>query len=155
MSLRKTNEAIDHFSRAIQIAPQDAATHFHLANAFQLEQRTTEAIEHFRLALKFKSNWSFAANNLAWILATSQDSKNRNGQEAVRLAEMACRATEDRDPTTLATLAAAYAENNQFQEAIRTSQTAMAFAEKAGKTQLAGRLKERLSKYSKNQPWRE
>ena len=51
-------------------------------------------------------------NDYAWFLATSPEAKDRDGREAVRLAERAVR--QRRDCNTLDTLAAAYAEDGQF-----------------------------------------
>ena len=54
-------------------------------------------------------------NDYAWLLATSPEAKDRDGREAVRLAERAVR--QRRDCNTLDTLAAAYAEDGQFEKA--------------------------------------
>jgi TPR repeat protein len=55
-------------------------------------------------------------NDYAWFLATSPEAKDRDGREAVRLAERAVR--QRRDCNTLDTLAAAYAEDGQFEKAV-------------------------------------
>jgi len=55
-------------------------------------------------------------NDYAWFLATSPEAEDRNGREAVRLAERAVR--QRRDCNTLDTLAAAYAEDGQFEKAV-------------------------------------
>jgi len=55
-------------------------------------------------------------NDYAWLLATSPEAKDRDGREAVRLAERAVR--QRRDCNTLDTLAAAFAEDGQFEKAV-------------------------------------
>jgi Flp pilus assembly protein TadD len=64
-----------------------------------------------------------AANNLAWILATAPESELRDGTRAVALLESYARSD---DPTTLDTLAAAYAETGRYAEAIATAERALA-----------------------------
>ena len=58
-----------------------------------------------------------AADTLAWMLATSPYSEMRNGAEAVRYAGHAASLANRQDPELLDTLAAAYAENGDFDQA--------------------------------------
>jgi TPR repeat protein len=67
-----------------------------------------------------------ALNALAWILATSRNSAVRDGSNAVVLAEKATAARHYKNPATLDTLAAAYAEAGQFEKAVSTEQEAIA-----------------------------
>jgi serine/threonine protein kinase/tetratricopeptide (TPR) repeat protein len=66
-----------------------------------------------------------AMNDLAWIQATSDAAENRNGTNAVFLAEEAVAATHRRNPGFLDTLAAAYAESQQFDKAAAVEQEAI------------------------------
>ena len=54
---------------------------------------------------------------LSRILATSPDDLVRNGARAVTIAERLAQATGGKDPRVLETLAAAYAEQGEFQRA--------------------------------------
>jgi hypothetical protein len=56
-------------------------------------------------------------NDLAWIQATSEAAEIRNGTNAVLLAEEAVAATHRKNPGFLDTLAASYAETQQFDKA--------------------------------------
>ena len=56
-------------------------------------------------------------NVAAWILATSPYKSLRDGNESVRLAELAWKLSGGNDPFSLATLAAAYAETGRFDDA--------------------------------------
>ncbi len=77
----------------------------------------------------------------AWELATSPDDSARNGAEAVRLAEEACRITDYKDYGAVDTLAAAHAEAGNFDEAVRRGAQAVKLAEEAEKSSTAARLR--------------
>ena len=64
-----------------------------------------------------------AANNLAWILATSSQEDMRDGGRALQMARKVVQ--KSRTPGTLDTLAAALAENGRFDEAVRTLDAAL------------------------------
>jgi tetratricopeptide (TPR) repeat protein len=63
---------------------------------------------------------------LAWMLATDPFSEVRNGPEAVRCGEQAASVSKWKDSAILDTLAAAYAESGQFDQAISAEQQALA-----------------------------
>jgi hypothetical protein len=92
---------------------------------------------------------------LAWLLATTSRADLRDGKEAVRLAENACRLTDNKNPFLIGTLAAAYAEAGRFPEAVTTAQNAITLATAAGETQLAARNRELLELYQAGKPFHE
>ena len=69
-----------------------------------------------------------AMNDLARIEATSESAEIRNGTNAVLLAEEAVAATHRKNPGFLDTLAAAYAEAQQFAKAVPAEQEAVNLA---------------------------
>jgi hypothetical protein len=94
-------------------------------------------------------------NNLAWQLATSPDPKNRDGNEAVRLAERACKLTGYRETVMVGTLGAAYAEAGRFDEAIVTAEKACALATAANKPELLKINQQLLELYRQHLPFHE
>jgi len=146
--------AASHYEKALSIDPGLAAARYFLAVIRQSEGRQREAIEEYRLVIQALPESVKAANNLAWLLATSGDTDLRDGQEAIRHAETAARLTENKDPGILDTLAAAYAEGGRFPEAIETVQKAIMLNEGQGGADLEG-LRERLELYKGSTPYRE
>jgi tetratricopeptide (TPR) repeat protein len=69
-----------------------------------------------------------ALNELAYLLASSPEANQRNGPEAVALAERACDLTAHQSGGCLATLADAYAEAGRFDDAIAAGTKAMELA---------------------------
>ena len=117
--------------------------------------RTDEAINQYRQALQLKPNWSEALNNLAWILATHQNPKFRNGEKAVQLAERACELTGYKQAPMLDTLAAAYAEAARFKDASMTAQKAVDLALAAGEVELVTPIENRMQLYKAGKPFHE
>jgi tetratricopeptide (TPR) repeat protein len=107
-----------------------------------------------RLALALKPDMVEALENLAWILATHPSEALRNGAEAVRLAERACKLSQYREPVSLVTLAAAYAEAGRFGDAVKTAEKARDLAAAAGLKDVAAKNSERLELYRAGKPCR-
>ena len=96
-----------------------------------------------------------ALNRLAWLLATHPKAEVRNGPVAVELAEQTCAMTDRRDPVSLNTLAAGYAEAHRFPEAIGAAQEALALARMAGDESMVARAENLLKGFQSGQPFRE
>lgn len=78
-----------------------------------------EAIEHYGRALRLEPNDAAAHNNLAWLLATSEDTRYRNPKTALVHALRAVELTHWKEPTFIDTLAEANFANRNFSEAVR------------------------------------
>ena len=94
-----------------------------------------------------------ANNQLAWLLATSSNDALRDGAAAVSYAQTAVAAKQT--PATLDTLAAAYAENSQFDQAIQTQTEALKLLDDgAGEPTQQSDYNTRLSAYQRGEAWR-
>ncbi len=94
-------------------------------------------------------------DELAWLLATYPYSNSRDGAEAVRLAERACALTDRRIPALLATLAAAYAESEDFSRAVATGEEALSKARALGDADSARLSENILTSVRTNVPYRQ
>jgi Flp pilus assembly protein TadD len=151
----RTGEALDHFVDAVRLNPTNAAVRCHLAMALDRSGRTREGIVQYREALKIDPQSLEALNNLAWILAADPSPDNRDGTEAVRLAEQACQLAEYRIPALVGTLGVAYAEAGRFDEAARMADQAAVMAAAAGNTGLAKMATNMAGLYRSRQPFHE
>ncbi len=133
---------------AITAHPGSALLHAALAIVHGQLGRTQDAIRSNRLALRFDPGLIDAANNLAWVLATREQSSSEERQEAVALAEQATRARGGDDPNLLDTLAAAYAAAGRFDDAVAASLRAASAAEAGGHPELARESRERGALYA-------
>ncbi len=144
--------AINHYGSALELDPDISRAHSNRAQLLTLAGRIPEAIVHYREVIRLLPDRVRALNDLAWLLATHPDAAVRNGGEAVELALRACELTGRRDPGTLNTLAAAYAEAGRFHEAVETAQAALLLA--VGEDEVAG-IESRLALYRDAQPFRQ
>src|SRR5262249_23670045 len=111
------------------------------------EGRITEGVEEWEKVLLIQPDNGNALINLAWVFATSPDDSLRDGSRAVQLAEQAMRISGGRMPMVWRTLAAAYAENGRFVEAIQTAQRGMELAHNQGNSGLAAELQKVIALY--------
>ena len=113
------------------------------------------AMSYYREALKIEVNYGEAQNNLAWVLSTHPDESIRDGEEALRLITTAVKVRSGKASSLLDTLAAAYAEEKQFEQAIAAAKQAIEFAKSGGQYELAKRIERRLQLYEAAQPYRD
>jgi tRNA-dihydrouridine synthase len=69
------------------------------------------------------------------------------------MAERAAQLSGRRDPSVLDALAAAYAANGQFDQAVETAQEAMKVADSLGMAALWVDIRERVQRYQSRQPY--
>jgi len=137
---RKTDEAIEHWQKSLEIQPDNLNARNNLGAALAEIGRTPEAIEQWQQTLAFDPDNGNAANNLAWVFATSPDATLRDGAKAVAYAKRATKVPGGDNPLVYRTLAAAYAENRQFAEAISAAEHARQLAQAAGNSALVSEL---------------
>jgi tetratricopeptide (TPR) repeat protein len=137
--------AIAHLRQAVALNPDYAEAHQKLAENLA---SPTESLPHWREVLRLNPNNPIALRSAAWILSTSPTL--RNGPEALAMAVRALQLSNSRTAALLDTLAAAYAENNRFEDAIATARRAIA----ADPSQ-APAIQPRIERYQSAKPWRE
>jgi spermidine synthase len=148
------DEAHRFFQEALRLDPNNPDVHYDLALFYSRQGRTLDAVKHYSETLLLRPYHQNASNNLAWIFATNENPKIRNGERAVQLAEQSCNINDD-DPFLLDTLAAAYAETGRFSEALKVAREAIAMAQLSGYEDLLKDIEKRFSYYQMNRPYRE
>jgi tetratricopeptide (TPR) repeat protein len=146
-------EAEARLARALELEPRDGGVATRLGELWARSGRSREALALWRQAYARDPQLAFAANNIAWLLATHPDASLRDGAQALELALRAVELTAGADAGVLDTLAAAYAESGRFEEAVASARRAQAAA--AGDPELAAAIAERLAGYAAGRPWRD
>jgi hypothetical protein len=90
--------------------------------------------------------------DVAWLLATSENPRVRNGAAAVKMAQRAVQLTNQRQLQFMVTLAAAYAEAGQFADAVKTTRIIEALARLTGQYQIANHSKMMIALYASGRP---
>jgi tetratricopeptide (TPR) repeat protein len=146
-------DAIAEFREAVQINPGDADAHDNLGGALLQRGHPADAIEELQKALDLKPADLSTRNNLAWLLATVSQASLRDGARAVQLASQASQSTTNDNPVILRTLAAAYAQDGQFPNAVQIAQKALQLAQARGNTALASSLPREIQLYKAGHPF--
>lgn len=132
----------DSFRRTLSIA------HMNLATDLEATGRSEEAIRHFRAAIKADPTYEAARFNLALTLASSTDERFRDVEEAIRVAEEACRATERPRSLHLSILASVYELAGRTDRAIAVTEQAIQRAKADGDDEVIDSLQDQLHRLS-------
>ncbi len=147
-------EALPHLREAVRLEPRQELR-LRFAGLLHQTGNYSESVAQYREALKREPDAVEALNNLAWMLATAPEAAVRNGADAVRFAEQACRLTDNKKPGLIGTLAAAYAEAGRFPKAVSTAAKAADLAAADGDARFADQNRQLLELYRAGRPYRE
>ena len=147
--------AIYNYRKALQVNPDFFKAYYNIARILSNQGNIDEAIYNYQNALRINNETPQALYNLSWIYSTSEKRRYRNGINAVKLAEKLCMLTDYQQPLALDALAAAYAENGNFEKAVETAQKALELALQLGPEEHVIGLKKRLKLYQAGQPYRQ
>lgn len=152
----KSDAAIAHFRRAIELAPNHDNAHYGLGAIYWSRGNPIEAESELREAVRLKPADVDYLSKLAYALATNADPAARNGHEAVELAKRAVELSQAKpDPNIVAILAAAYAEDGNFAQAVATARQARELALTDHQDELTEQLRERIKLYESGRPFHE
>jgi len=144
--------AIACYQQAIRIKPRSADIHAELGTAFFRNGNTKAAMDSLQQALDIEPNQVPIQNNLALLLATTPETALRDGARAVALATKANQLSGGANPSVLSTLAAAYAEEKNFELATATARRALELAVAQKQDALAASLQNELKRYEASAP---
>jgi tetratricopeptide (TPR) repeat protein len=148
------DEAETQLRRALEILPDFVESREDLGFLLFERGRWAEAIECYQEAYRLQPSQVQSQNSLAWLLATCPEASLRDGNKAIKLAQQARQLTGGKDPDILRTLAAAFAEDQRYSDAVATAQEAVELALTQNQNDLANVLQKELKLYQANQPFR-
>jgi tetratricopeptide (TPR) repeat protein len=150
---REYDNALKDYDAALRLDPQDVVAYINRGGAWQRKGEYDNALRDYNAAMRLDPRETMGYNSVAWLLATCPSERHRNGQRAVAMAQKACELSNWKDAYSIDTLAAAYAESGNFDEAIRwqTKAAAMLSADQ----EFVKSARERLALYRDRQPCRE
>jgi len=146
--------AVVHFRAALELDPTLGRAHHEWGLLLAGASQTQEAVRHYREAIEIEPGYAPAYDSLARILAAHSDPRIRSNEEAIRLAETACRQTQFEDEGFLHTLAVAYAGAGRFDDAVRTGEQAAELARLHDRDALASEIDKHVAMFKQGRPLR-
>ena len=151
----QVTEAMVHYRKFLELDPANVEARNTLGTALIQQGHVREAIDQWRQVLATQPENGNASSNLAWVFATSPDDSIRDGTRAAELGERALRISGGKIPMIYKVLAAAYAENGRFADAVETAQHGADLASIQGNPALAAELQRNIALYQTGRPLRD
>jgi tetratricopeptide (TPR) repeat protein len=148
-------EAMVHYRKFLELEPANVEARNTLGTVLIQQGHVREAIDQWQEALATQPQNGNAASNLAWVFATCPDDSIRDGTRAADLGERALRISGGKIAMIYKVLAAAYAENGRFADAIETAQRGADLATIQGNPGLAAELQGNIALYQSGRPLRD
>lgn len=143
------DRAIADFNAAIRLKPH-FGSYNNRGRAWLGKKDYARALADYDEAIRLEPRSSQSYTAAAWIRATCPMAKYRDGPKAVRDATTACKLNSWRDAGEIATLAAAYAEAGDFDEAVKWQEKSLDMVPAAQKAE----LRNCLALYLSGKPFR-
>jgi Flp pilus assembly protein TadD len=123
------------------------------AGAYRILGQQELALRDYREAVRVMPKDSKANSLLAWFLATCPEDRFRNGADAVSAARKACELSKWRRSDAIDTLAAAYAEAGDFDQAVKYDKQSLNDSSLAPKERQE--REKRLALFEQRKPFRD
>ena len=138
----KLTEAVSHFQQASMLKPDNPDIYYNLGFTYARQGNFDQAAEHFRKALKLRPDDAEVCCKLGMSLL-----KQDKVKEALVFALSAAELTKYKDIAILETLAAVYATAGQFDNAVKTAQTALELASVGKNKETIAKIAHQLELY--------
>ncbi len=148
------NESLAFMKKAQRMDPDFTNISLMLGTMYMHSGQAENAIIEYQNGLNRNPDDIHLAIQLAWVLATTSKETLRDGNKAIWLAKKTCEKTNYLLPEMLDVLAAAFAANGQFNQALETAQRAYLLANAKNRTDLIKNIQSRIELYRLKQPYR-
>lgn len=149
-----SDAAIADYDNVLRWANNSAAGDVARAQVLSRKGDYVAAAARLEQARKRSPRDDYVLNAFAWFKATCPQPSARNGQKAVQAAIKACALTKWKDGDLVDTLAAAYAELGDFNQAIKYQMQALGIRPVSAPDSLAN-MQKHLRSYQAHRPFRE
>jgi tetratricopeptide (TPR) repeat protein len=149
------DKAIADYNKAIHLNPEDGGAYSSRGHSYFRKGDYGKAATDYGEAIRLNPNNVKAYNGLAWLLAVCPDANVRNGKKAIEYAKKACELSEWKAPAELDTLAAAYAEGGDFDNAVKWENKYLESNPPNNAYDTPEKARQRLSLYLQKKPYHE
>jgi len=144
------SKALTVLDQAVRADPRSPDSYGNRAVVLLARNEYKKALDDLDDVLRLAPNSARGLRERSWILATCPDAKIRDGEQAVVLASRACELTDWKEPHCLTTLAAAYSEKADFDNAVKWQQKAIDLL--AAKSPEINECRKALDRYKSKKP---
>ena len=134
LKMGQIDAAIHDYTKGTVSNPKDSDNWKGLGDAYLSKNNYLKALSYFTIATRFDPKNLAAYHNLIWLYAACPDASIRDGKHAVAVATTACHLTEWKQSEYIFGLAAAFAEDGDFDQAIKYEEQAMSMQKMTAKT---------------------
>lgn len=146
----KTDLALQDLDAILEIDAENVEGHRLRGSVYENRHDYINAWLDYQAALNIEPDNPYLCNALAWLLATCPDPEIRDGRKAVTLARKACELNDWSFAFPIDTLAAAYAESGDFEQAVKYQE--LALKQNDDQNEQPG-MEQRLGLYQRHQPY--
>jgi tetratricopeptide (TPR) repeat protein len=151
---KQYDRAITDLDEAIRLEPDKPSSGYYIRGAaWYMKKEYAKGVEDLDRAIGLNANETEALNSRAWAAATCPDPKFRDRSKALDFAKRACELDGSKNAFYLGTLAAAYADNGDFENAVKSQRKALEdqyYQKECGEEGIR-----MLKLYEQKQPYRE
>jgi len=151
--LGQTDKAISDWNDGLRLNPNDATALAMRGFQYSRNGQFNDAQKDYYKAIQLNPTNASAWNNLGWLRATCPFASMRNGKEAVEAATKACVFSNWKNGQRIDTLAAAFAEAGDFQQAIKYQRQALGL--NGANEKERKEMESRLELYEEQKPFHE
>ncbi len=155
VKLGHLGDARGAFEQAMKISPERSEPHFLLGRLYLKQGKGPAALSELAKAATMDPANVEILIFYASVLASSEDSKLRDGKEAEILAGAAVQETGGKSAAALDALAMAQAESGKFHESIQNERLAIALSQDTQGSADLVLLQEKMKSFQGQKPWRE
>ena len=137
---KEYNKAIADYTEVLRLNPTAEAAYTMRGNSWDKQREYRKAESDWKEAIRLNPNSDYAYNQLAWMKATCPDAAVRDGKQAVEYATKLCKLSDWKNQNDLDTLAAAYAEMGDFENAVKWQSEVCRLAPEEEKADCQSRL---------------
>jgi tetratricopeptide (TPR) repeat protein len=150
---REYDRAIKDLDEAIRVDPQLSISYTNRGRTWLDRKEYDKASKDFNRAIRLDPDNPSTYETIAWLFATDPEARVRDGKRAIHLATTACELTNWNSSGALDTLAAAYAEDGQFDVAILFQMKSL--EDSTVPSPARDDFRRRLERYKQKKPYRE
>lgn len=147
--------ALEDYAVALQLNPHSNTLHYRRGIAFNAVKNYAAAEAEFSAAFERNPDSPDLLARWAWQLATAPEPGYRDAKAALTIASRANERSGNKLSEHLEALAAAWAENGRFDQAVETQRKAIAAAKLPYQLKKLPAMKERLELYLAEKPYRD